>query len=205
MKAKNLKRAIFERIFILSIVLISVSFNSGCRTIKQSNTSEIKTNVTASSSDSKSTDDQLDIKKSNETDSTNETSLITTDNGNSNETVEETSTTTKLSAPDSTGKQHPTEINTTNRTIKRGENKNLTAIAGSKSSGQSMAVSVDQSKLKANETLKNKGNEQTNSKETDKQTEEIKTPGWVYAVVIVLGGILLLVVYLILKRFNILK
>ena len=189
-------------IFILLIGLIGFV---SCKTIKQSNTSEVKNNTSTTSTASTSTDAKLDVKTSTSSAVNTSINSASTDKGTTSETVEEISTNTKLSPPDSIGKQYPTETTTTKRSIKRGENKNQTANTGSKSDATSKAINEDNSKLKANASQKNKGESQTTTKEAAKLTEEVKTPAWVYVAIVGLIGLLSFIIYRILKRFNIIK
>jgi len=186
------------------IVLIGMVI-FGCKSTKQTITSGLKSKIEANLQVNQSDNFNIDVNKS----ISDQTSLIakksTADKGTTNETVEETNTTTKLSAPDSTGKQYPTEINTTNRKITRGENKNLITDLSNKSDVTNKTDIQDKSKLKTNTSLKDKVKAQTDIKSSDKKTEEIKTPGWVYVAIIVLSVAFLLIVYLILKRFNLIK
>jgi len=205
MKTKNLNKSMGQRIILLCIVLVTVCFSYSCKTIKQSTSSEIKAKTEANVELNQSSDAKLNLNQSSETSQSTANSLTTTDKGTKNETVEETSTTTKLSPPDSTGKQYPTETNTTKRNIKRGENRNLTAIAGSKSDVKAKDTSEDKSKLKANASLKDKGTTSTNSVNASNLSETIKTPVWLSLGVLFLLGILSYFVYRILKRYNLIK
>jgi len=205
MRTKNLNKALVERIILLCVVFVSTFVYSGCKTLKQTNSSEVKNNTSATSTVSTSNDTKLDVKTSISSVINTSTSSSSTDKGITSETVEETSTSTKLSPPDSTGKQYPTETTTTKRSIKRGENKNLAANLGSKSDAATNAINEDKSKLKANVSQQNKGKSQTTMKEASKRTEKVKTSGWVYIAIVGLIGLLSFITYRILKRFNKIK
>ena len=204
-KSRKLKRSLVDRIVLICIVLVSVLVYSSCKTLKQANTSVSTGSTNTISTANSSTDAKLDVKTSDSSVSNTTINSTTTDKGTTSETVEEITTNTKLSPPDSTGKQYPTETTTTNRKIKRGENKNSTATAGLKSDVKANATTNDKSKLKANSTQKSKSKSKANIKETSKKTEEEKTPAWISISIVVLLLSLLFIVSQILKRFKIIK
>jgi len=204
-KSLRLEKSLGERMILICIVLMSVGFYTSCKTIKQSNTTEVKAKTAANLELNQSSDAKLNINQSIETNQSITSSLNTTDKGTSSENVEETSTNTKLSPPDSTGKQYPTETTTTNRKIKRGKNNNSTANADSKKDIKSKATNEDKSKLKANSALTDKSKTQADAKEVSKQSEEVKTPTWVSVSIAVSIVALLSFIYLILKRYNLIK
>ena len=113
--------------------------------------------------------------------------------------VNEESTTTNFSIPDSTGKQHVTSVTTTKRGINRNENKNL------HENKQNSKLLTDQSDYKSDSAAFDKTKEQETHNHASLQDNETKTPGWVSIAIVILVLGLIGLVYLVLKRFNVVK
>jgi cobalamin biosynthesis Mg chelatase CobN len=118
----------------------------------------------------------------------------------SDQSVENDSTVTTivnelLSAPDSTGKQHATQRTTT--TQKQYRNRKNDVKSGSN-------TNIDKTN-KSN--INKKGDSKTDAKITAAQTDETKvtTPIWLKTLVVVLGIVLLVGIYLVLRRFGVIE
>lgn len=117
------------------------------------------------------------------------------DKGTINETTEEITRVINYSRPDSAGKQFPVSEAITKKTTTRGENKSFTQEVKS-SDKQKKGLRYDE-KISAIFT--------DNTKTANNTTTSVKTPLWVSlsAIVGVIG--ILIMCYLILRRFNIIK
>lgn len=173
---------------IIIIAMIALAAGA-CKTVKQSQSSVLKsaTDVTVNQSSEKSNDIKLTV----------DSSKLTIDKGNVSETITEENTTVVYAPVDSTGKQAIVSVTTQNRYVVRNEHKNInenkqiSLQLRDRSDSKSDSTAVDKSKIK--ETRHAASLQVTN------------TPGWVYVLIMVIAGIVLGFVYLILKRYNIIK
>jgi cobalamin biosynthesis Mg chelatase CobN len=158
------------KIILLLIIAITVV---GCKTVKQAQ-SVSRTNTTQNSTVKASNVQNNDV--SLKVDS----SKLTIDKGQVSEMVNEETTTTNYSTPDSVGKQHITSVTTTKRGVTRNEAKNL------QEKKQNRTNLVDKSDFKSDSSVNNK----TSAKSSDNQkvvaTTSTKTPAWIYIVVVVI-------------------
>lgn len=193
----------------ISLLALALILFAGCRTIKQkeSVTSVSKNDVTATSNVKRQTLNNAVSAVNGNRQTVSEAKVA--DTGTVNEMTEETSKTTLFSTPDSTGKQYPIAETTTKKITRKGEKKNVQA-ATKTDIKEELAVGLENhSEIKA-EYL----NEATD-KSAQKTTAQInkvaktKTPLWVtitsaLSIIIVLGA-LIYFVYVILKRYKLIK
>lgn len=193
--AKVLLLPFFVLIFFLIISLV------GCKTTKQVDKLKQQTTTEANLSTESNEKSKLKVNEFNE--HSGSTRNVTSDKTTTDETVEETTTKTKFSAPDSTGKQYPTETEITNRKTKRGEKKNMQTSSESQENNAKKLTDNSESEKAAK--TKDKGqSKQTQQQTTDKKTE-VETPGWITIVAVISIVGVLLFVYLILKRYKLIK
>jgi len=171
-----------KKLFFIALLAL-ITF--GCRTVKQ--TSQTKDEVKTAAN--------LDIKQSVTNQLKVDSSRITVDKSITNSLISEVVTITNLSKPDSIGKQYPIQTTVINR------------ITDNKKVGDLKTESKINSTNENKTTLSDKSDFKSDSIATQKSkiTEEIKTPPWVYVVVLVLILALLIFLYTVLKRNGIIK
>jgi cobalamin biosynthesis Mg chelatase CobN len=174
------------KILLTIIVLLALC---GCKTVEHAE--KTKTLHSSDVTVNERSDQRRDIKK------TIDSTKLTIDKGNISEQITEETITVVYAPADSTGKQAIVAVTATKRGITRNENKNL------KENKQSSEQLIDKEKQTSAGSLQGKDkNKQT--KATDEKTEA-DTPGWVLWLVVILslGGLGL--VYLVLKRYRVVK
>lgn len=168
-------------VIIVCLLLLLV----GCKTTKQSTAEKTKedTHISLNVSTEKTMNHQ------------EKTTTIRADETQVDETIVETIHETTWSEPDSTGKQHPTKTSTT----KREKQAKTTTDSNVKTENQA------DTNIKEENTDKSKLTTDNTTKKTDDTKTESNTPAWVVWVAVIgsLGAVLL--AYLILKRFKIVK
>ena len=182
---------------ILAIVCV------GCNTVKQTKKTSLTTNTAHNTTVKESNESNLDITAATSVVDRNIGKEWATDKGTVNETIEESTTNTVFSAPDSSGKQWPTLTTNTKRTIHRGEQRNLNTNSETDTKKESKTNVTDKSDYKSDKSVKDKQEIKQTSKSD--QVEETKTPAWVYVGVFVVIGIVGYLLYLVLKRFKVIK
>lgn len=188
-------------IFFALLALITF----GCRTVKQSSQTKSEVKTTANLNINQSNESKLNIDSTSERKQNQSVTIKTIANDSVDETIDDESTITNFSKPDSTGKQYKTSTTTDKKTIHRGEKKNLNTSTENKSNTDSQAKVSDKSDFKTDASLIDKGKSDSSQKTNAKVTQEMKTPGWVsVAVLVFIFGIIALI-YTILKRNGIIK
>ena len=179
-------------IFLLRVsvvVLLFIAMESCCST-KETLKTKIETKTEANLDVKTSNDSALNKQQSIATRLTVDSSKLTVDKSNSDETIIEESETTSFSDPDSTGKQHMTSKTNTKRTTKRGEQKNLTTDAHLKKSVDNKSQASDKSNYKSDTSVKDKGKRNKSDKSLLVTTSEIKLPDWVIFIIsLAVGGV----------------
>ena len=168
-------------IFLALLALITF----GCRTVKQTSTNKAEVKTSAN----------LDIKQSVYNKSKIDRSQVTVDNSVTNSVVNEVTTITQLSKPDSTGKQYPVQTTVINRITENNKAANIKTAVNVNKTNDNKTTIKDKSVYKSDST----------SSQINKLTEKTKIPAWVYVAVLVLISGLLLGLYTILKRNGIIK
>lgn len=177
------------KIIIALTIALSVG---GCKTVKQAQ-SDLRMNTTQNSTVKESNIQHNDIELNIDS------SKQVVDKGQVSEVVNEETTTTNYSAPDSSGKQHITSVVTTKRGVVRNEAKNL------QENKQGKTNKADKSDYKSEKSDKSKSKTAHMVKTSSEQSTETDTPGWVYALCIGLSLIVIGIVYSLLKRFGVIK
>jgi hypothetical protein len=172
-----------KKLFILLIIIIiSISCHTTKQVVKDNvkAKTEEKTNVVTTTADVKEVAKQESV----------------IDKGVVNETVEESTITTNYTLPDiTTGKQFPIQTIATTRTIKKGEQKDVSSKAIDKSKEKIETKVADKSDYKS----------EIKAKITDKKETKDKTPAWIWlGSILVITGLFLLA-YLVLKRYGFIK
>jgi cobalamin biosynthesis Mg chelatase CobN len=180
-----------------------VSF--GCKTVKQTEKTKAEVKTAANLTVKESNNANIDIASTFSKVERNIEKEWITDNSTVDEVSDETTTTTNLSAPDSTGKQYPTSTSTTNKHTHRGVHNNVKKNAESNNSRDIKGGVSENSDYKSDKSVKDKGKQSIKAQTDNKITEETKTPAWVYVVVFVSFLILIGIIYALLKRFGIIK
>ncbi len=128
---------------------------------------------------------------------------ITSDKGIIKETIEETTTRTKYSAPDSTGKQYVLETETTKRETKNETEKNLQKNSFSDNTSNKKISQNSESEKE----VKTKTKIQTELSQEQKTSKKEKTeiPAWVYVVATIFCFVILVIILRVLKHYKILK
>lgn len=173
--------------------------------MKQTSTTKAEVKIAANLTVKESNNANLDIQSTFSKVERNFGKEWTADNSTVDEVSDETTTTTNLSAPDSTGKQYPISTSTTNKHTHRGVHNNVQKNAESNNSRESKGGVSDNSDYKSDKSVTDKGKQDIKNQTDNKITEETKTPAWVYVVVFVSLFILIGIVYALLKRFGIIK
>ena len=186
-------------IAILAIVCL------GCKTVKQTEKTNLQTNTAHNTTVKESNVSNLDVTSNFSKVERNFEKEWASDNSTVDETSDESTTITNFSAPDSIGLQYPTSTSTTTKHTHRGENKNVKKNAESNNSRDSKGGVSDKSDYKSDMSLSDNDSKSLKQKTDSKITEETKTPAWVYVVVFVLVLALIGFIYLALKRFGIIK
>jgi len=168
----------------LILILIAIALLTSCKTVKNNIREKSKTEVSIQNDIKEEVKVLEEVKISdNITQLTDE--LIT---------IIEKIITVKLSAPDSLSNQHPTEITTTEREITKGKTVKYDANSRAEQTINTEIQKTDNS----TENIK------TVTEKIDKTTTKKTTPGWVYAIVIILTVGILLFVFIFLKKYRIL-
>ena len=169
----------------LLVILVICFVTIGCRTTKQTTKTslEVKTAV------------NLDVKTDTESKQTAEIAVVATDKGIITNNTATKTTITDFSAPDATGKQHPTRQTIIEQTTNNKKVADSKVNTDSKRSVNNKTKKADNSDYKSNVAAK-----ADNKKETETQT-----PGFVSGSIILLVLGLLGLTYLVLKRFKAVK
>lgn len=167
---------------ILMIILLPLMW--GCKSTKTATKTAIRTNDVVN----------VDTKTAVNSEQRAVSNTQIADKGTVIETTDETTTTTQFSAPDSTGKQYPMSVTTTNKTTRRGENKDVKKTESEKvTTGSEMTITEKMDAVMG-----------TKTEIKDKKQEVQKSPSWVsWSVIALLAGLSFLV-YLVLKKYRIL-
>jgi cobalamin biosynthesis Mg chelatase CobN len=204
MKTKSI-RALLSICTITILLLVSAILFSGCRTTKQATKTSAEIALKADLTSNQTNEAALDIEsKLSKTEATN-AKVQSTDNSIVDETIEENSTKTTFSPPDSTGKQYPTSQTNTNKKTHRGKQNALKTAAETKAKAETTAQKNDKSDYKSEASVKDKGKSTDKTKVDDKKETETQTPGFVSWSMILLVLALLGLTYLVLKRFKAVK
>ena len=169
---------------LVGLVMFMLSLG-GCRTTKQSSKTNLDIKTAAN----------LDVKTNTESKQAAEAKVVATDKGVTTNNTATKMTITDFSAPDATGKQHPTRQTVIEQTTNNKKVADSKVNTASKSSASNKTKKADNSDYKSDVT----------AKADNKETKETKTPGWVYILVLVSSLGILGLIYLALKRFNIVK
>ena len=168
----------------LIVILIATVLLFSCKTTRYNVKETTKSNIEIQ------TDMQEDVKVVEEVKTLDIISQLTDELT----TIIERIIATKLSAPDSLGVQYPTEIITTEREITR-----------QKAESRKQKVEVEtERKIQVNKTENSKQVINTETEKIDKTVVKKTTPGWVLAGTITLCVGILLLIFLILKKYRVL-
>ena len=157
----------------------------GCRTTKQNS----KKTLHATSLQN------LDVKTDVACNVSTEIKTVATNNVVATNNTATKTTITDFSAPDATGKQHPTRQTVIEQTSNDKKVAEVKVNTESKSKSESKVKQADKSNYKFDKSVKT----------DNKTTNETKTPAWVYVAVFVSSLVLFGLIYLVLKRFGIIK
>lgn len=165
----------------LFVLLALITFS--CRAIKQTSTAKDEVKTSANLDVKQTVDNQLKV----------DSSKSVVDKSITSSLVNEDITVTQFSKPDSVGRQFATQTTVIHRTT---DNKK-------------QYDTDTQTKLNKQNSNKTTLRDNSKYKSDDKSqlvtTKETKTPGWVYILVLVSSLVILGLIYLALKRFNIIK
>lgn len=189
-------------LFLILAVLFAVT---SCKTTKQVAKTDIESSTAANVKTQTSDQINLDINQKTENKQAVDSSKTIVDKGSVNETTEETTVTVIYSVPDASGKQHKQTETTTTKVVKRGENKNLKVDKESSSKSDRTTELRDRSDYKSDSAAVDKSKTKSSDKSRLVTTTETPTPSWVYVVILVVAAIIGGFVYLVLKRYNIIK
>jgi cobalamin biosynthesis Mg chelatase CobN len=189
-------------LFLVLAVLFAVT---SCKTTKQVAKTDIESSTAANVKTQTSDQINLNIDQKTENKQAVDSSKTIVDKGSVNETTEETTVTVIYSVPDASGKQHKQTETTTTKVVKRGENKNLKVDKESSSKSDRATELRDRSDYKSDSAAADKSKTKSNDKSRLVTTSETPTPGWVYVVILVVAVLVAGFVYLVLKRYNIIK
>ena len=165
------------------LILIAVALLASCKTTKYNtrettkSTTEVKTDIC----------EEIKILEETKT-SGNITQLL-----DELTTIIERIITVKLSAPDSLNNQHPIELTTTEREIKKGKTVKYDSNRNSEQVSSIAAKKTDNTKESIREE----------TEKTDKTVVKKTTPGWAWAVVVIFSIGVLIIVFLFLKKYRI--
>jgi hypothetical protein len=172
-------------LWIVAACLVFCAFFSACKTTKQST----RENTYASSvtvSDAVSATDEKNSEKTKET-RTDYTGIDTD--------IDETIVSTEWSEPDSTGKQYPKTTTSTTRHKRSGKKRIL-------ASEKDTSVNKDKTS-ENNSAIRQKSDYK--SEVDEKKEVKSRTPEWIIVGVLACVAGLMVIIYLILKRFGIVK
>lgn len=166
---------------ILPIIFLLLLF-AGCKTTKYNVKETAKTSLELQ------TDTKEDIKILEETKVSDKITQLVDELT----TIVERITTTKLSAPDSTGYQYPTEVTNLEREYSKGKTVKSEMNNTTEQTTNINAQKTDNSVLTGKSEVE----------KVDKTTVKKTTPAWVVVSVVVFGFGLLFLLYLLLKRYK---
>lgn len=205
LKSKHIDRIIHMAlllIFIIGIVLAMLS----CKTLKQKETATETTHANVNTSTSTQTDVKNNVVANTQLDRKTSNLKQLADNSYTQEITEETSVTTNFSKPDKSGKQYPTSKNTTTKTTKKGENKNIKSSNQLNEFEKTAAALEDHSQIKAEATKDSTDKSKSKIVKKSDINKKVTTPIWVTIIsslsVFIVLGVISYFVYLILKRYN---
>ena len=202
MKTKSI-RALLSICTITILLLVSAILFSGCRTTKQATKTSAETALKSDLTANQTNEAALDIESKLSKTETNDSKVQSTDNSIVDETIEENSTITNFSPPDSTGKQYPTSQTNTNKKTHRGKQNALKTAAEIKAKVETNAQNNDKSDYKSDASVKDKGKATAKTKVDDKKETEMKTPGFITALDIIIGLAGCIGFYLLLKKYKV--
>ena len=169
-------------VILMALVLVVAACKTTRQTVKQK--SETDTSI------------KTDIVEKNKLETTQTTTAAVVDKGTVTEAMEEVTTITVLSRPDSvTGAQFPIQVTTINKHTAKADNRNLSSVMIDTNALSYVTSKVDQSDYKSETTLKTE----------DKTITEEKTPAWISLGVFLVFAIIYYLGYLILERYGIIK
>lgn len=201
MKRNN--RKILSGVIAFAIgFLLSVS---SCKSAKQSTSSYSNTKSSTELNLQEKTTAGTNLKQTNASEQFTENNQKTTDTGIVDETVVEISEITTFSAPDSTGKQHPTSKTKTKKKTVRGEKKNIQSSNEQSLFEKSIDGLENHSEITADILLYGNMDNAGIQKEKTKNASKSKTPAWAFLLISLLLSALVFFIYKILKRYNLIK
>jgi hypothetical protein len=199
---KTKLRALLSICTITIVLLISEILFSGCRTTKQATKTTTETALKADLAATQTNAATLDIESKLSKKEATDGKVLSTDNSVIDETIEENSTKTTFSPPDSTGKQYPTSQTNTNKKTHRGKQNALKMAIETKAKVETNAQSNDKSDYKSEASVKDKSNATDKTKVDDKKQTETQTPGFINALAIIAGlAGCIIGFYLLLKKY----
>jgi len=170
----------------LLVILVICFVTISCRTTKQTEKSKAEVKTSANLTVKESEKANLNVQSTFSKVERNFGKEWSTDNSAIDEVSDETTTTTNLSVPDSTGKQYPTSTSTTNKHTHRGEKMNVKKNADSNNSRESKGGVSDNSDYKSDKSVKDKSKQDAKQQTENQITETMKTPLWVFIVIFLL-------------------
>lgn len=191
-----------SKLFLFAITAIVCV---GCKTVKQTEKTNLTTNTAQNMTVKESNDASLDVTSNFSKVEKNFGKEWATDNSAVDETSDESTTTTNFSPPDSIGRQYPTSKTTTTKHTHRGENKNVKKAAESNNSRDSKGGVSDKSDYKSDKSVKDKGKAAQALKQSAEQLIETNTPGFITVIDIVLALAGIGFIFYLLKRFGVIK
>lgn len=172
-----------KKLIVLMALVLTLA---ACKTVRTANKTDTRTDVEL----------KKDVVQTANLTAANLTTTNVTDKSTLTENVEEVTTTTLFSVPDSvTGAQFPLQVTTTKRVINKGNNKNVSSDTSATNEVIINTQTVDKSDSKS----------ETRTRTEDKKITEVKTPAWLSLGVFVLIAALFALSYLVLKRYGIIK
>lgn len=172
-----------KKLILLMALVLTLA---ACKTVRTANKTDTRTDVEL----------KKDVVQTANLTAANLTTTNVTDKSTLTENVEEVTTTTLFSVPDSiTGTQFPLQVTTTKRVINKGNNKNVSSDNRETKDVSYVTKTVDQSDYKS----------EMKQKTEDKKITEVKTPAWLSLGVFVLIAALFALSYLVLKRYGFIK
>ena len=172
-----------KKLIVLMALVLTLA---ACKTVRTANKTDTRTDVEL----------KKDVVQTANLTAANLTTTNGTDKSTLTENVEEVTTTTLFSVPDSvTGAQFPLQVTTTKRMINKGNTKNVSSDTRDTNDVSYVTQNVDKSDYKS----------ETRKRTEDKKITEVKTPAWLSLGVFVLFAIIYYLGYLILERYGIIK
>lgn len=172
-----------KKLIVLMALVLTLA---ACKTVRTANKTDTRTDVEL----------KKDVVQTANLTAANLTTTNVTDKSTLTENVEEVTTTTLFSVPDSvTGAQFPLQVTTTKRVINKGNNKNVSSAQSDTKDVSYVTQTVDQSDYKS----------ETKTRTEDKKITEVKTPAWLSLGVFALIAVLFALSYLVLKRYGFIK